>query len=109
MLFSRLCLLALLLLACCSAVFAQPPALPGTLPLFGQDDLAKRMVEGIHAYLDRELADSPARRAVEWHRDFSDAARYAASVEPNRERLRRMIGLKDTRDRVHMRLEATVA
>ena len=108
MMFARLMIFGLLLVAAGTAAFAQLPAIPGTLPLTGNDDMAKGMVEGIHAYLDRELAASASRRPSEWHRDLTDAARYGASVAPNRERLRQMIGLTDKRGTVRMRLEAGV-
>ena len=52
----RLLVFALCLLVVTLSAFADPPSLPGTSPLTGNDDLAKRMVEGIHAYLDRELS-----------------------------------------------------
>ncbi len=71
--------------------------LPGTEPLEPLDDFAAAMVAGIDRYLLRELAESVARRAEHWRRDFSSPAAYAASVAPNRERLRRRIGAVDPR------------
>jgi dienelactone hydrolase len=109
MLVLRLVLLAVLVAAFCAGAGAEPPRLPGTAPLTGHDDLAKSMVEGIHAYLDGALRDSVAGRAALWHRDLTDGARYEASVSPNRERLRRMIGAQDARERVVMRFEPDAA
>ncbi len=106
MLTLRLLVVAVLLLPLSVAALAQ--TLPGTDPLTGNEDLAKGMVEGLHAYLDRELEASAAGRAAYWHRDLTDGARYEASVAPNRERLRRMIGVVDARAPVAMRLEADV-
>ncbi|HLJ56228.1 MAG TPA: hypothetical protein VKT77_14400 [Chthonomonadaceae bacterium] len=106
MLLLRFCLFALLLLPLGAAVLAQAPSLPGTAPLAGDEDLAKAMVEGIHAYLDRALAASEAGRATFWHRDLTSLERYDASVATNRERLSRMLGVVDHRDSVKMRLDA---
>lgn len=72
-----------------------PPAaaLPHTAPLTMEGDLAARMVAGINRWLDRETAAAPDKRARFW----------SAGVEPNRERLRKMVGAVDTR--VASRLE----
>ena len=108
MLLPRILILAVFLFVLSAGVYAEPPSLPGTTLLTGHDDFAKRMVEGIHAYLDRELAASASGRATYWHRDLGDTARYETSIAPNRDRFRHMIGLTDTRDRVTMRLESSV-
>ena len=44
------------------------------------------------------------RRARHWNRDFSLPESYDASVEPNRERLRRYLGVVDEREPVSMRV-----
>ncbi|MBM3458542.1 MAG: hypothetical protein FJX77_08435, partial [Armatimonadetes bacterium] len=76
----------------------EPSPLPGTVPLKDPPpDLAMAMVDGIGRYLDRELAASVAGRAARWKRDFSSTAAYEASVAPNRERLRRILGAQDRR------------
>ncbi|MFO0850045.1 MAG: dienelactone hydrolase family protein [Gemmataceae bacterium] len=62
--------------------------LPGTKPLTDTGDLAAKMVAGLHAYLDRELAAAPAKRD---------------EVKPDRERLRKLLGVVDKR--VSPRLE----
>jgi dienelactone hydrolase len=71
--------------------------LPGTQPLTGTNDLSMGMVAGIDRFLDRELAASVERRAAKWHRDFSSPEAYAKSVEPNRGRFKKIIGLMDER------------
>jgi dienelactone hydrolase len=71
--------------------------LPGTKPLTTKDDLAARMVAGIGKYLDRELAAAAAKRKQHWKPDFSSPDAYAQSVEPNRQRLRRILGVTDRR------------
>jgi dienelactone hydrolase len=70
-----------------SAVKSADP-LPDTKPLTEKGDLARKMVDGLHAYLDREIAASAAKR---------DA------VAPSREHLRKLLGVVD--QRVPPRLE----
>jgi hypothetical protein len=81
--------------------------LPETKPLTEKGDLAARMVAGIDRYLMRELADSPARRQQYWKPDFSSPEAYTRSLQPNRERLRKIIGAVDPRLPVKMELVAT--
>jgi dienelactone hydrolase len=50
------------------------------------------MVAGIHKFLDRELQASVQRRQEHWKRDVTSRAAYEASVAPNRERFRTIIG-----------------
>jgi dienelactone hydrolase len=69
--------------------------LPGTDPLTIQGDLAAQMVDSINDYLLRESAAAPAGRSRFWQRDFSNAAVYSRSVEPNRAHLARIIGAVD--------------
>jgi dienelactone hydrolase len=88
-------LLALFLLLVSSATHAQP--LPGTQALDAQGDLASQMVAGIDKFLLREIERSVERRAAHWKRDFSSAANYEKSIEPNREHLKRFIGAQDER------------
>jgi dienelactone hydrolase len=81
--------------------------LPGTKPLQTEGDLAARMVEGIDKYLMRELAASVEKRKQYWKPDFSSPQNYAKSVEPNRERLKKIIGVVDARLPVKMEYVAT--
>ena len=82
----------------------QPPVwaqqsgpLPGTAELTWEGDLSARMVAGIDRFLMRRLEAAPAGRAASWNRDFSSEAGYARSVEANRERFRKIIGVVDRR------------
>src|SRR5262245_30418217 len=77
-----------------SSVWAGDP-LPGTKPLTGNDDFSALMLDGMEKYLLREAQASVAGRAKFWKRDLSSREAYEASVEPNRERLRKMIGAVD--------------
>jgi dienelactone hydrolase len=76
-------------------VHADP--LPNTRPLTRDGDLAMQMVEGIDKHLMRELEASVKKRAQYWKPDFSSPEAYAKSVEPNRQRLRKILGLVDER------------
>lgn len=71
--------------------------LPGTRPLALQGDLSAQMVAGIDRWLLREIEQSVGQRERFWKRDLSSPEAYAKSVEPNRERFRRMIGAVDNR------------
>jgi dienelactone hydrolase len=71
--------------------------LPGTKPLTREGDLAAQMVAGIDRYLMRELAASVEGRKRFWKPDYSSVEAYARSVRPNRERLKKILGLVDER------------
>lgn len=78
---------------------ADPTAdpLPGTTLLTGDEDLSERMGAGVSHYYEREIQHSPEGRATYWKPDFSSSEAYAASLEPNRERLARLLGAVDPR------------
>jgi dienelactone hydrolase len=67
--------------------------LPGTLPLESAGDLASSMIEGIDRFLLRRIGASVAGRDSHWQRDFTSAGAYARSVDPNRQRLARLMGI----------------
>ena len=71
--------------------------LPGTEKLEWTDDIASRLVEGVDKFLLREIDLSVERRAQFWHRDLSSAAAYNTSIEPNRQRLAHILGVRDAR------------
>jgi dienelactone hydrolase len=71
--------------------------LAGTAKLEMTGDVASQLVDGVDKFLLRKLAESPAGREKYWKRDFSSPEAYAKSVEPNRARLAKMIGLRDER------------
>jgi dienelactone hydrolase len=71
--------------------------LPGTAPLILDRRLDVVMVDGINTFAERALAESIAKRAQFWHRDFSSREAYEKSVAPNRERLRTILGVVDER------------
>jgi len=85
----------ILLLLLAAPLHAAP--LPGTEPLTEETDFAKKMVDGIHAYLDRATKEAGETRRKHWKPDYSSAEAYAKSVEPNRQRLREMLGVVEER------------
>ena len=80
-----------------SAPAAEPSPLAGTQPLTWTGDIASRLVDDVDRFLLGETEKSLQRRASYWHRDLSSAEKYAASVEPNRQRLGHILGVCDPR------------
>ena len=77
------------------AAAAEP--LPDTKPLTDEGDLAAKMVEGIGKYLDRATTASVEKRKEFWKPDFSSPEAYPKSVQPNRDRLKKILGVVDER------------
>jgi dienelactone hydrolase len=73
---------------------AQPP-LAGTAPLEPAtgDERSVAMVAGIDRAVMREIQEAAGKREALWQRDFSSPEAYDKSVEPNRQRLRRILGV----------------
>ena len=87
---------AALFAACVLVPSVRAEPLPGTKPLTAEGDLAMQMVAGIDQYLTRALAASVKERERFWKEmDFSsDDTRYSFSVEPNRQRLKKILGVR---------------
>src|SRR5258708_34045760 len=83
---------------------ARSQPLPNTAPLTMQGDLAAQMVESIDRYLMKETQVVASKREQYWKRDASSPEAYLKSIEPNRERFRKMIGLVDQREAPHMEI-----
>jgi dienelactone hydrolase len=71
--------------------------LPNTKALTEAGNLSAKQVEGMHRYLDRALTASVEKRQALWKVDASSPERYIKSIEPNRERLRKYLGVVDKR------------
>jgi hypothetical protein len=69
----------------------------GGEPLVWEGDLDVRMMDGLHLFIERKIAESVKQRPKYWSRSLVSDGDYAASVEPNRKRLRQMIGAIDPR------------
>src|SRR5688572_26707848 len=79
---------------------AEPAPLAGTRPLEGTEDLSVAMRVALRQFYQTQIDASVAQRADLWKRDFSSPAAYEASIEPNRARLRRIVGLVEQRPTV---------
>src|SRR3954453_21537285 len=88
-------LVVLLFLFETASLRAEP--LPGTKPLTREGDLAAQMVEGIDKYLMREIAASVERREEHWKVDYSSPEAYQKSIKPNRDRLKKILGVVEAR------------
>jgi dienelactone hydrolase len=101
-------LLAAALALCAFSCFLWPSSLPaqevkpgeplaGTERLTMEGDIAAQMVAGIDKFLLREIERSVGRREKHWKRDFSSPEAYNKSIEPNRQRLAKILGVVDER------------
>ncbi|MGH7226685.1 MAG: alpha/beta hydrolase family protein, partial [Gemmataceae bacterium] len=98
----RCFVLLLLCLSPCLAAAEEVSHLPGSKPLDWKGDLADKMMAGLHADIEARIVQSIDKRPAYWKRDCSSAAVYDKSVEPNRQRFRKAIGVVDPRWRVRM-------
>ena len=80
-----------------STVRGEDVFLPGTELLTINMPLDAFMVSGINRYCLRALANSPKRRAKKWHYRFSSPEAYSKSLESNRQRFQRIIGVRQPR------------
>ncbi|HEY1173172.1 MAG TPA: dienelactone hydrolase family protein [Verrucomicrobiae bacterium] len=88
--------LHIILLATSLSLHAQE-TLPGTKPLTLTGDISEQMHQAALRDMDRTIAQSIEKRAQWWKRDVSSAENYGRSIEPNRERLKRILGIVDAR------------
>jgi len=72
-----------------------PEVLPGTKPLTWQGDLSVKMLDGAHKFIEQKIEESVASRSKLWSRDLSSPSAYEKSVEPNRKRFMKYIGVDD--------------
>lgn len=93
-----------------SAVFSQDKPAPiteikgdartplaGTKKLEMEGDIAAQLVDGVDKFLLREIEKSVEGRAKFWKRDLSSPEAYNKSIEPNRQRLAHILGVRDKR------------
>src|SRR5437868_2682711 len=58
------------------ALTAPTGSLPGTKPLEWDDDLAVRMMDGLHRFVERKIESSVGRRLEYWKREFASREAY---------------------------------
>jgi dienelactone hydrolase len=80
----------------------QVATVPGTQALTWEGDLSERMMDGAHRFVERKIEQSVEARAQYWKRDFASRSIYERSVEPNRHRFTKIIGVVDPRVPVTM-------
>ena len=88
--------------------FVKEDRLTGTAALTEDGDLAAGMVEGIDRFASRLTCASVVDRDRHWRRDTSSNAAYEQSIAPNRDRLRKILGVVDERPAPGLRIVATV-
>lgn len=74
--------------------------IPATAPLTWAEEgaeLSDRLMDGAHAFVDRQMAEAKGKRAKFWNYDFASPEAYLKSIATNRERFRKMIGVVDQR------------
>lgn len=90
--------------ACESAVYGDstyytysnmPPVLPGTKQLTWKVDISKKLLDDAHEFIEKEISESIVNRSKFWNRNFSSSEAYEVSVEPNRKRFMKYIGVED--------------
>jgi dienelactone hydrolase len=74
-----------------------PESLPGTQPLTLEGDITSQLVDGVDRFLLRQIGASANTREPHWNRDFSSSEAYSKSIEPNRQRLAHILGVRDAR------------
>lgn len=74
---------------------AQLPA--NTKPLTLEADFASLMVDGADVFLLKQIQDAKRNRGQFWSYDTSSVQAFTQSVQPNRERLKHMLGVRDDR------------
>ncbi len=95
--------LAVLSTALTTAADAQSQ-IPNTQPLTWDGDLADRMMDGLHRFVEKKIDNAVKTRGQFWRRDTSSPEAYEKSIAPNRERLKKLIGMVDQRAPLRMEM-----
>src|SRR4249920_1413644 len=93
---SRLKMLGVVSLQLALSCVGQQP-LPNTELLTLEGDLSAQMVAGIQKFLVEQTDRSFVERQRHWKRDFFSREAYESSVQPNRDRFQRILGVVDQR------------
>src|SRR6476620_6513570 len=72
-----------------------PDVFPGSKKLTWEGDLSVKMLDGAHQFIEKKIDNSIAQRSKLWNRDLSSKDAYEHSVEPNRARFMKYIGVVD--------------
>lgn len=74
---------------------ALPDVMAGTKPLAAEKDRSIMILDNAHAFIEGKITQSEAQRSRYWKRDFTSREAYEKSVEPNRRRFMKSIGIED--------------
>lgn len=72
-----------------------PDIFRGTKQLTLEGDLSVRMLDGAHKFIERKIDESVSNREKLWKRDLSSADAYDKSIDANRRRFAKIIGVVD--------------
>ena len=78
-----------------------PDVMPGTKPLTPDDDRSITILDNAHLFIEKKIEQALAERSGYWKRDFTSREAYERSVEPNRKRLAKIIGVEDKHQALH--------
>ena len=78
-----------------------PDVMAGTKALAPEKDRSIKILDNAHLFIEEKIKQSESQRGRYWKRDLSSQAAYEQSVEPNRERFAKAIGLEDKTRPIH--------
>lgn len=67
----------------------------GTKPLPFDKELSYTLLNQAHSFVDKKMAESIKKRPQYWNRNFTSLQAYESSIEPNRKRLRKALGINE--------------
>lgn len=74
---------------------AMPEVLEGTRVLAPEEDRSIEILEDAHVLIEEKIGKAKLQRSQYWTRDLSSKQAYERSIEPNRKRFMKIIGLED--------------
>src|SRR5262245_51634100 len=81
-----------------SSINNMQQVLPGTKALTWEGDLSTKMLDSAHKFIEEKIDESIDTRAKLWNRDLTSRDAYEKSVEPNRRRFMKCIGVENKSD-----------
>ena len=72
-----------------------PDVFPGTIRLTWEGDLSSKMLDGAHKFIEEKINEAISNRSKLWQRDFTSTQAYENSIEANRKRFMKFIGVAD--------------